>query len=150
MKTGYMLDANVLVYAYDRSEMEKKLRARSILDFLQSNGLGYLSTQVLGEFFWVVTRKLHPPLLPSVAYGELEKHSRAWPVLPVDSLIVLEAARGSATHRVPYWDAQIWATARMNQIPVVLSEDFSHGRALRVCCFIIHLSSEFRERSEPC
>jgi len=25
------------------------------------------------------------------------------------------------------WDAQIWAAARLNQIPVVVSEDFNSG-----------------------
>jgi predicted nucleic acid-binding protein len=27
---------------------------------------------------------------------------------------------------LPYWDAQVWATAKLNQIPRVLSEDFQH------------------------
>jgi len=26
-----------------------------------------------------------------------------------------------------FWDAQVWATAKLNQIPVVLSEDFASG-----------------------
>ena len=26
-------------------------------------------------------------------------------------------------HKPPYYDAQIWATARLNQVPVVFSED---------------------------
>jgi predicted nucleic acid-binding protein len=29
-----------------------------------------------------------------------------------------------------YWDALVWATARLNQISVVLSEDFQEGRIL--------------------
>lgn len=43
-------------------------------------------------------------------------------------MIVQEAIRGVVEHKFSYWDAQIWATARLNQIPIVLSEDFSHGR----------------------
>jgi predicted nucleic acid-binding protein len=27
------------------------------------------------------------------------------------------------TYQFSYWDAQIWAAARLNQVPVVLTED---------------------------
>jgi len=30
-------------------------------------------------------------------------------------------------HHMSYWDAQIGATAKLNQIPVIFSEDFSDG-----------------------
>jgi predicted nucleic acid-binding protein len=42
-------------------------------------------------------------------------------------MIVREAARGVAAHRFHFWDAQLWATARLNQIEVLLSEDLSDG-----------------------
>ncbi len=54
----------------------------------------------------------------------------AWPVLDLTPLIVLEAARGAYQHQMRIWDAQIWATARLNQIPVILSEDFSDGAVI--------------------
>jgi predicted nucleic acid-binding protein len=38
---------------------------------------------------------------------------------------VLEALRGVVRYRLSYYDAQIWAVARLNHVPVVLSEDFS-------------------------
>jgi predicted nucleic acid-binding protein len=47
----------------------------------------------------------------------------AWPILSIAPLVALEAARGVRDHRLPYWDAQLWATARLNQIPTVLTED---------------------------
>lgn len=42
-------------------------------------------------------------------------------------MIVLEALRGVRDHHLPYFDAQIWACARLNQVPVVFSEDFNPG-----------------------
>jgi len=39
-------------------------------------------------------------------------------------------------HGFSYWDAQIWATARLNQIPIVLSEDFAHGRRIEGVRFL--------------
>jgi predicted nucleic acid-binding protein len=43
---------------------------------------------------------------------------------------VLEAAAGARRHQLSYWDALIWATAKLNQIATVLSEDFQDGRLL--------------------
>jgi predicted nucleic acid-binding protein len=33
-------------------------------------------------------------------------------------------------YQLAYWDAQIWATAKLNQIPTILSEDFQHKRRI--------------------
>ena len=38
--------------------------------------------------------------------------------------MVLEATRGVCEHRMSLWDAQIWAAAKLNQITIILSEDF--------------------------
>jgi predicted nucleic acid-binding protein len=51
-------------------------------------------------------------------------------------MIVLEAVRGVRKHRLAYWDAQIWATARLNQVPLILSEDFSDGQVLKGVRFV--------------
>ncbi len=53
--------------------------------------------------------------------------TRVWPVFDLASLIVLEAARVVRDYQIPYSDAQIWATAHLNQIPVTISEDFNVG-----------------------
>jgi len=39
-------------------------------------------------------------------------------------------------YQMPFWDAQIWATAKLNQIPKILSEDFQHGRAIEGVVFV--------------
>ena len=126
MTGEFFVDSNILIYAYDRSQFEKKRRARALLDWLQSSDAGIISTQVLAEFFWVVTRKLKPRLSLADGYAQLEAHLRAWRVVEVSPAIVLEAARGAVAYQLPYWDAQVWATAKLNQIPKVLSEDFKH------------------------
>jgi len=46
-----LVDSNVLVYAYDRSEPEKQARALEVLDFLAIHGVGIICAQVLAEFF---------------------------------------------------------------------------------------------------
>jgi predicted nucleic acid-binding protein len=131
MSVGNVLvDTNLLVYAYDRSEHDKQGKARDILEGLESRGTGVLSTQVLGEFYWALTRKLVEPLAPQEAYRELEHFLRAWATLRITEHIILEAAGGCVRHQLRFWDAEIWATAKLNQIPRVLSEDFQHGRRI--------------------
>ena len=48
----------------------------------------------------------------------------------ITDFIVLEAARGVRDHVMSFWDAQVWATAKLNQIPVVFSEDFASGSVI--------------------
>ena len=59
-------------------------------------------------------------------------------------MIILEAARGVETHHLSFWDAQIWATARLNQIPIVFSEDFNTGASLEGVRFINPFATDFQ------
>jgi predicted nucleic acid-binding protein len=127
---SFLVDTNLLVYSYDRSESRKQLKARQVLDWLAGSGAAVLSTQVLAEFFWTVTRKLPERMSAEEACQRMENYIRSWRVVAVTPGIVLESGRGVLQYGLPFWDAQIWATAKLNQIPRVLSEDFQHGRRI--------------------
>ena len=62
MKGADFIDTNIIVYAYDNHCPGKQQRAREIIISAVRSGNGVLSTQVLGEFFTVVTRKIKMPL----------------------------------------------------------------------------------------
>jgi len=89
-----------------------------------------VSTQILGEFFWTVTRRIPDPLSPGDAAEQVQRHARTWQVLDVTWATVQLALRGVTDHQLPYWDALIWATARRAVIPVVMSEDFQDDREI--------------------
>lgn len=127
MNGRVLVDTNVLVYAYDRSEPAKQAQALHVLSDLQANRAGLLSVQVLIEFYNAVTRRISQPLTPQQADERIRNLAVAWPVLDITPLIALEAVRGALQHQMPIWDAQVWATARLNQIPAIFSEDFSDG-----------------------
>lgn len=57
--------------------------------------------------------------------------------------IVLEAARGVEAHQLGFWDALIWASAKLNQIPLILSEDFRTGTSLEGVRFLNPLAEDF-------
>lgn len=136
MTGDVLIDTNVLIYAYDPRVRPKQETALALLRRLSVNGRGRISTQVLGEFYAAGTRELDPPLSPAEAAEQIVALAAAWPVLVVTPLVVLEAARGASGHRLHYWDAQLWATARLNQVPLVLSEDFPHEQMLEGVRFL--------------
>lgn len=144
MSDRIFVDTNVLVYAYDRSEPQKQRRALEVLDRLAVSRVGVISTQVLAEFFVSVTRKIVTPLSVSEAYVRVKNYLQAWTVLDLTGMIVLEAARGVREHQFNFWDAQIWAAARLNQIPIVFSEDFNVGAVTEGIHFVNPFAEDFQ------
>lgn len=124
---AFLVDTNVLVYAYDSTDGPKRSRAIEVLDRLGARRGGALSVQIMGEFFVTVTRQIPEPLRPAQAEQRLLNYARSWTVYHLTSSIVLEAIRALQSHRLSYWDALIWATAKLNQVPCVLTEDMQHG-----------------------
>lgn len=136
MTGRFLIDTNILVYAYDRSEPEKQKKAADILDMLTQNNAGVLSIQTLSEFFVVTTKKIPSPLTINEAHSSIANYIRSWQIIDINSFIVLEAIRGVKVHNFSYWDSMIWAAARMNQIANVLSEDFSNNSVIEGVRFI--------------
>lgn len=104
MSDSILIDTNVLVYAYDRSEPQKQVQAIRILDHLTARYLEVLSTQVQTEFFMGVTKKIAAPLSLSIeeTYARIENYLVSWPVLDMPGQVVLEAARGVCDHQFSY------------------------------------------------
>lgn len=136
MADKIMVDTNVLLYAYDRGEPMKQPQALAVLDRLTTLHLGILTPQVLAEFFVNATRKLEPPLTVEEAYERIENYLLAWEILDLTGSIVLEAVRGVRTYKMAYWDAQIWASARLHQVNVIFSEDFNTGAVIEGVRFV--------------
>jgi predicted nucleic acid-binding protein len=99
MSARYLLDSNVLVYALDAREPEKRERAKEVVRRVALAGSATLPVQALSEFANVCLRKLQPPLPPEEARLEVERLSLAFPVLPLTALVVGEALRGVREHR---------------------------------------------------
>jgi predicted nucleic acid-binding protein len=135
MKDKILVDTNILVYAYDSANPEKQRKAFQIIDKLASDQKGVISTQILGEFFIATTQKIKPSLDPAIISRSIQNYVRSWLVLDITPQIILEAIRGRNTYPISYWDAQVWATAKLNQIPVVYSEDFQDGQMLESVLF---------------
>lgn len=143
MADNILVDTNILLYAYDRSEQIKQSQAALILTRLATLRLGVLTPQVLGEFFVNATRKIKPPLTIKQAYDRIQNYLLSWEVLDLTGPIVLEAVRGVRTYKMSYWNAQIWATARLHQIPFIFTEDFNPNAIIEGVRFVNPFGENF-------
>jgi predicted nucleic acid-binding protein len=143
MAARYVVDTNVLVYTLDRRQPEKRQRAREVLRRVGTAGTAALPAQVLSEFGGACLRKLEPRPESEAIRREVERLMLAFPILPLTGPVVLEALRGVREHLLSYYEAQIWAVARLGQVAVILSEDFNAGTVLDGVSFTNPLDPAF-------
>ena len=137
MRSAYrncLVDTNVLLYPDDPSEPERGARALAVLRAISEAKVGCVSPQILGELF-VGLQRLRPPLPHPEIMQRMRYYVQFWKVCSVNSDTVMEAVRGVAEHQFHYYDALIWATARENRLPLVLSEDCHDERTIEGVIF---------------
>jgi predicted nucleic acid-binding protein len=114
----------VAVYAYDRDEPVKRELARAILADTAEPLV--VSTQVLAEFYWVVTRRLARPLDDATAAEVVAKLAELT-VVGADASLVLSAIALAREHGLASWDALIVRAAQLGACDRLLSEDLHDG-----------------------
>ena len=140
---AYLLDTNLLLYAHDQHELYKQARALELLERLGDGLSAAISAQNLAEFANVALRRLKPPLSPAEVTEQLGLFEQIFIVYPLTAAVVREAVRGVEVHSLSYYDAQVWAVAKLNQIAIVLSEDFNVGATLEGVLFLNPLEPSF-------
>jgi predicted nucleic acid-binding protein len=139
-----LIDTNLLIYLYDQNEPVKQRQARFVLDRLQIMGAGRVSIQCLSEFANIAPKKL-PTFITSADVSEhVRMFAHIWPVCFVTPAIVAEAARAVYDYKLPFYDAQIWACAKFNEIPLIFSEDFQDGQTLEGVRFVNPFAENFQ------
>jgi predicted nucleic acid-binding protein len=122
-----LIDTNVLVYAEDPRDPRKQAAAFRILRALRGPVPVGLTTQVLGEYWRVVTAGREPLLSRAEAAQRVRDLATTAPILGISVEVTLEAVRLASTRSLAFWDAQLVATAMINGIGLLLSEDFVDG-----------------------
>ena len=142
-----LIDTNLLVYVYDRRNQVRQNLATNVVGALAKVGIGRLSAQCLAEFFSAVTKRKtrqDPILSIADAINETEKLARTFAIYPITQQVVLEALRGVKQHQLQFRDAQIWAAARLNQIPTIFSEDYQSGAIFEGVRFVNPFAQGFQ------
>ena len=123
------LDTNILVYAFDRHPSPKKEAARALVDQLAETGALRTSTQVLQEFYNVVTRKVQVPISSRKALALIDALA-AWPVFLVDVPAIRQAASLAEKASLSFWDALIVVAASRSGASVLYTEDMNDGERI--------------------
>ena len=121
------LDADVLVYAHDVSAGGKHEIARATVGELWVAGSGVVSSQVLQEWFVIVTRKIPKPLDASAA-RRIVADLLSWEVIVNDGTSILAAIDIHQRFGFSFWDSLILQAALRAGATRLLSEDFTHGQ----------------------
>jgi predicted nucleic acid-binding protein len=124
MSDRVFADSNVLIYAIDDADSGKALIARELIERTRP----MLSTQVLGEFYNVVTSKRR---MAPLSHDEAARWIAKWMRLQVESVTsdqVHLALEIRQRFQVSYYDALILASARLAACAVVYSEDLNDGQ----------------------
>jgi len=124
------LDTNIIIYAYDLSHKEKHGKALEIIEALWTSGLGVVSTQVLQEFFYSVTKMIPRPL-DVKAVLEIIKDFLKWEVVVNNGDSIIEAIEIYQKYKYSFWDSLIITSAIRGGANLLISEDFSHGQIIK-------------------
>lgn len=118
-------DTNILVYAVDWRNTNKQQAALAL--YAQSLGERSfaISTQVLNEFYSVVTRGVQPLLQPDQARMQISALARQR-VVPMTPAITVAAMELADRYRLPWWDALVLEAALSIGSVTMYSEDFQH------------------------
>ena len=129
MMSKIFLDTNILIYAMDQADRDKKVKARNLLRSIVDEGrIGVISTQVLQEFYVASTRKLNLDPLQVKAimhtFEELE-------IVTVTPALIQDAIDCSIINRLSFGDALIIIAAESAHCEKVWTEDLNDSQIIR-------------------
>lgn len=127
MSAPIFVDTNILVYSLDAGAGDKQRRAAAWMAVLWSTGRGRISTQVLHEFYFTVTRKLRPGLNREEAQAQI-RDLLSWRPVPLDESLLERAWPLEARFGFSFWDALIVAAAQATGSGMLLTEDLQDGQ----------------------
>lgn len=126
-----LVDTNILIYAWDKGDPDKHAKAVEL--FASFRDRLHLSVQNLSEFAAVMMKHgCNPDWLAET----IQLIRETMPVFPLKDSDVLEAVRAVKQYRMHYWDAQIWAIARSNQLSAIFTEDGPIGQTIEGVTYI--------------
>lgn len=123
------VDTNVLVHAEDEADPQRQRQCHEWIAALWASRLGRLSTQVLGEYYVAVTRKLAKPLTQGDARAKVRR-LQLWQPWQVDHQTVETAWAMEARFGMDYWDALVVACASQSGCSYLLTDDLRAGQQL--------------------
>lgn len=117
------------MYAHDVAAGPKHEAAKALIQTLWQSRQGYLSLQVLQEFYVTVTQKVAAPYSPREA-AQIIEDLNTWRVHAPTAADLLAAIELQTRFQLSFWDAMILQSANALGCQVVWSEDLNHGQTI--------------------
>jgi len=121
------VDTNILVYAFDRSALQKHAISAQLLKELWDNETGCISIQVLQELYVNLTRKIAQPVELQTA-RQIVADLGQWRVHSPEVTDLLLAIDYQKRYHLSFWDAMIVQSAARLNCKQLMSEDLNHGQ----------------------
>ena len=131
MKDKYFIDTNILVYSFDKSNLQKQQTSKEIVSDALYNHEGCISYQVIQEFINVALQKFDTPLTKDdcIKYviNVLE------PLCEVLSSIELykDALEIKDSWQYSFYDSLIISSALRANCNILYTEDLQHKQGIR-------------------
>ncbi len=122
----FLIDSNVLVYAFDSSERAKHEIAKKILKKCFFGDEVYaVSIQNLSEFFVNITKKVEKPIQKNIASNIIKKIIMFNGFVKIEPNVktVVKAMDISANENASYWDSLVAATMIENSVFHIYTEN---------------------------
>lgn len=119
-----ILDTNLWVYLYANNADTKVMRVKYLLD--EHFQTIIVSTQILGELYYVLTRKGFQS--KEQAKEIIVTTIATFPIVGIGSVNVMKALDIQERYNYSYWDSLLIATALLNDVAILYSEDMQHNQ----------------------
>jgi len=128
MPDRFFLDTNIFLYSFDHYAPAKSLRAVELIKMALKTRKGFISYQVVQEFFNVALQRF--PRRMKVEDAEHYFSTTFRPLLGIhsSSALYMEAIHLQGRYRVSWYDALILAAAIEAECHVLMTEDLQHGQ----------------------
>ena len=127
VRRRFSLDTNILVYAVDRDSGDRHEKSRELLARAAKRDC-VLTVQALAEFIHATTRK--KLLRTSRASAFVRDCLDVFHTASADAVALVAAMDAVEEQRLSFWDAMIWATARLHGCSALVTADMEEGRRL--------------------
>jgi predicted nucleic acid-binding protein len=127
-----LIDTNILCYALDTGEPEKRVIAAELLSRCWRSEIAFaVSVQNLAEFSVVMMEKTKYPVPDAVVTRFIRDIALfdGWTVIGYDSGTIMDAVGIKCKYSLHFWDALLAATIKQHNIGTIYTED-SHFKKI--------------------
>jgi predicted nucleic acid-binding protein len=121
-----LIDTNILCYAFDTGEPEKRVVAAELLSQCWRSGIPLaVSVLNLAEFSVVMTEKVKHPV-PNAVVTRFIKDIVSfdnWTVISYDSETIMDAVDIKCKYSLHFWEALLAASMKQHNIGTIYTED---------------------------